>query len=123
MPTYTVSLAYDVTYYGLVSVEGDTWQEAVASLTLDDWDECYEQGDHGWEQRVVRVEAEDSGDIMAEDINFNCAMIHYFPVVHRLTTIMDTCDVPDDTAAALVTLIDELRTMVQDPIFNKKESV
>jgi hypothetical protein len=119
MPTYTVSLAYDVTYYGLVSVEGDTWQEAVASLTLADWDECYEQSDHGWEQRVVRVEAEDSGDIVAEDINFNCAMVHYMPIIHRLTTIMDTCDVPDDTAAALVAYIDELGIMVQDPIFEK----
>jgi hypothetical protein len=58
MPTYTVLLAHDVTYYGNVSVEGDTWEEAVASLTLEDWDECYEAGDGSWEQRVVHVEAE-----------------------------------------------------------------
>lgn len=121
MPTYTVLLAQDVTYYGNVSVEGDTWQEAVASLALGDWDECYEPGDGGWEQRVVHVEAED-GDIVAEDINYNCAMVHYYPIIHRLTTILDTCDVSDDTAAALVAYIDELRTMVRDPIF-KKEGV
>ena len=41
MPTYTVLLAQDVTYYGNVSVEGDTWEEAVASLVLDDWDTNY----------------------------------------------------------------------------------
>jgi type IV secretory pathway TrbF-like protein len=35
---------------------------------------------------------------------------------------MDTCDVPDDTAAALVAYIEELRSMVQDPIFIKKET-
>jgi hypothetical protein len=122
MPTYTVLLAQDVTYYGNVSVEGDTWAEAVASLTLDDWDECYEMGDGGWEQRVVHVEDE-AGDFLAEDIAYNCAMVHYVPVVHRLTHILDTCDVPDDTAAALVAFIDELRAMGQDPIFNKKESV
>ena len=122
MPTYTVLLAHDITYYGNVSVEGDTWQEAVASLTSFDWDECYEQGDGAWEQRVVHVEAEDGGGIVAEDIAYNCAMVHYMPIIHRLTTIMDTCDVPDDTAAALVAYIEELRSMVQDPIFIKKET-
>jgi hypothetical protein len=122
MPTYTVLLAHDITYYGNVSVEGDTWQEAVASLTLDDWDECYEQSDHGWEQRVVRVEAEDSGDIMAEDINFNCAMVHYVPVVHRLTVIRDTLGLSHEATAAVTAFIEELRTMVQDPIFNKKDT-
>jgi hypothetical protein len=120
MPTYTVLLAHDITYYGNVSVEGDTWQEAVASLTSFDWDECYEQGDGAWEQRVVHVEAEDGGGIVAEDIAYNCAMVHYMPIIHRLTTIMDTCDVPDDTAAALVAYIEELRSMAQDPIFNKE---
>ena len=89
-------------------------------MTLNDWDECHEMGDGGWEQRVVHVEAEDGGDILAEDIAYNCAMVHYMPIIHRLTTIMDTCDVPDDTAAALVAYIDELRTMVQDPIFKKE---
>jgi hypothetical protein len=70
----------------------------------------------------VHVEDE-AGDFLAEDIAYNCAMVHYVPVVHRLTHILDTCDVPDDTAAALVAFIDELRAMGQDPIFNKKESV
>ena len=120
MPTFTVLLAQDVTYYGTVSVEGDTWEEAVASLTLDDWDNCDQMGDGGWEQRVVHVETE-SGDVLAEseDINYDCALVHYMPVIDRLTTIMDTCDVPDDAAAALVAYIDELQGMVQDPIFRK----
>ena len=47
MPTYTVLLAQDVTYYGNVSVEGGTWKEAVASLVLDDWDECHWGGEVG----------------------------------------------------------------------------
>jgi hypothetical protein len=35
MPTYTILLAHDTTYYGCVGVEADTWEEAVASLTSD----------------------------------------------------------------------------------------
>jgi hypothetical protein len=73
MPTYTVLLAHDTSFYGNVGVEGDTWEEAVASLTSEDWDECYEEGDGSWEQqqRVVHVEDE-NGYIVAEDIAFNC---------------------------------------------------
>jgi hypothetical protein len=37
MPTYTIALAHDTSFYGLVGAEGDTWEEAVASLTSDDW--------------------------------------------------------------------------------------
>ena len=122
MPTYTVLLAQDVTYYGNVSVEGDTWAEAVASLTLDDWDECYEMGDGGWEQRVVHVEAEDGG-IVADDIAFNQHMVYRESVIQRLHEILYLCgDVSDDTATALVTYMDQLRTMGQDPIFNKKDT-
>jgi hypothetical protein len=62
-----------VSFYGNVGAEGDTWEEAVASLTSDDWSECFEEGDGGWEQqqRVVHVEDED-GYIVAEDIAFYC---------------------------------------------------
>ena len=117
MPTFNILLAQDIPNYGIIEVEAETWEDAVASLTLGSWDECYEQGD-GWEQRVVHVEAE-NGEILVEDINFNCALVHYMPIIHRLTTILDTCDVPDDTAAALVAYIEELQSMVRDPIFNK----
>jgi hypothetical protein len=45
MPTYTVLLAQDVSaIYGNVSVEGDTWEEAVASLTLEDWERVLRSG-------------------------------------------------------------------------------
>ena len=122
MPTYTVLLAQEVTYYGNVSVEGDTWEEAVRTLGDHHWlDNCTDASDDGWEQRVVDVETED-GDILALNLNHNCALVHYMTIIHRLTTIMDTCDVPDDTAAALVSYIEELQSMVRDPIF-KKESV
>jgi hypothetical protein len=120
MPTYTVLLAQDVTYYGNVSVEGDTWQEAVASLTLSDWDECYEQGDGAWDQHVVHVEDE-AGDFLAEDLAYNKHMVYRESVIQRLHEILYLCgDVPDDTAAALVAFIDELRAMGQDPIFKKE---
>jgi len=116
MPTFNILLAHDVTHYGTVSVEADTWEEAVRSLEHDLWwQECNDPGDGGWEERVVHIEDE-TGSIVAEDIAYNCAMIHSFPVIHRLTTIMAA----DDTAAALVAYIEELRTMVQDPIFNKE---
>jgi len=119
MPTFNVLLAQDVTYYGNVSVEGDTWEEAVASLTLDDWDECYEMGDGGWEQRVVHVEAED-GDIVDEslDLEFNSLTIYRSGVIQRLREIQIT----PDQDAALAQFIDELLNRFQHPIFNKKES-
>ena len=120
MPTFNILLAHDITHYGSVSVEGDTWEDAVRTLEIGDWwYHCTDSGDGGWEERVVHVETED-GDVVAEDVNYDCPMIHYLAVIHRLTTIMDTCDVPDDTAAALVAYIDELQSMVQDPIFNKE---
>ena len=120
MPTFNILLAQDITHYGSVSVEGDTWEEAVRTLGDHHWlDNCTDASDDGWEQRVVDVETED-GDIVALNLNHNCSLVHYMPVVHRLTTILDTCDVPDDTAAALVAYIEELRTMVQDQIFKKE---
>jgi hypothetical protein len=70
MPTFNILLAYDITKYGCMEVEADTWEAAVASLTHDSWyDSCHEPGDEGWEQRVVLVEAE-NGYIEAEDIHY-----------------------------------------------------
>ena len=117
MPTFTVLLAQDVTYYGNVSVEGDTWEAALASLTFGDWDECYEPSEGGWEQRVVHVEDED-GDIVAEDLAYNEHMVYRENVIQRLHEIQTAAD----TAAALVAYIEELRTVVKHPIFNKKEA-
>jgi hypothetical protein len=110
MPSYTIALAHNTSFYGLVGVEGDTWEEAVASLTSDDWSECFEEGDGGWEQqqRVVHVEDED-GNIVAEDIAFNCPMIHCQSVVQRLREIQIAAD-PD---AALALFIDELQSMAK----------
>ena len=117
MPTFNILLAYDTTKYGCMEVEADTWEAAVASLTHDSWyDSCHEPGDEGWEQRVVLVEAE-NGYIEAEDIHYNCPMIHCQSVIQRLREIQIAADLD----AALALFIDELRTMGQDPIF-KKES-
>jgi hypothetical protein len=118
MPTYTVLLAHEVTYYGNVSVEGDTWEEAVASLTLDDWDtNCMKTltvlGKSAWFMSRQR-----DGDIVAEDIAFDCPMIHCQSVIQRLREIQIAAD-PD---AALALFIDELRTMGQDPIFKKEDA-
>jgi hypothetical protein len=108
MPSYTIALAHDTSFHGFVGVEGDTWEEAVASLTSDDWSECFEEGRGGWEQqqRVVHVEDED-GNIVAEDIAFNCPMIHCQSVIQRLREIQIAAD-PD---AALALFMDQLRTM------------
>ena len=118
MPTFNILLAQDVTYYGNVSAEGDTWEEAVASLTLDDWDECYEMGDGGWEQRVVHVEDEDGGDIVAEDLAYNEHMVYRESIIQRLREIQ----IAPDQDAALAQYIDELRTMGRDPIFKKGDA-
>jgi hypothetical protein len=123
MPTFNIMLAQDVSYYGSVSVEGDTWEKAAASLTKKSWDECYQEGDGGWEQRVVYVEDDDTGNILAEDISYNTEMVHYRSVIYRLTTIMANPDrVPClVTQQALEYYMEELRAMVRDPIFNEKE--
>jgi hypothetical protein len=60
----------------------------------------------------------EDGNIVAEDIAFNCGHVHCQSVIQRLREIQIAA-VPD---AALALFIDELRTMGQDPIF-KKESV
>jgi hypothetical protein len=111
-------------FHGFVSVEGDTWEEAVASLTLDDWERMLRSGatvagnsNSAWSMSRTRTATS-----WPRTSHFNCAMVNYFPVVHRLTHILDTCDLSDDAAAALVAFIDELRTMGQDPIFNKEYS-
>jgi hypothetical protein len=66
---------------------------------------------------VVHVETED-GDIVAEDIAFNCPMIHCQSVIQRLREIQIAADLD----AALALFIDELRTMGQDPIFKKEDA-
>jgi hypothetical protein len=120
MAVFEILLAQDVTHYGSVLVEADTWEEAVRSLEADVWwQECNDPGDVGWEERVVHVE-DDTGRVVADDLNYNCAMIHSFPVIHRLTVIRDTLGLSHEATAAITAYIDELRTMVQDPIFNKE---
>jgi hypothetical protein len=120
MPTFTVTLAHDVSFYGKKEIEANTWEEAVASLTLADWyDNCTDLGNEGWEQRVLHVDAED-GDNVAEDIAFDCVMVYHMPVVHRLKVILETYSLPDD---AITALIDEIRTMGRDPIFNKESKL
>ena len=117
MPAFNILLGQDASHYRSVRVEANTWEEAVASLTPASWDDCFETGD-AWEERVVHV-ADERGQVVAEDIAFNCGQVHVHYVVHRLTQILDACDVPDDAAAALVAYIDELQGRVQDPIFRK----
>ena len=122
MPTFTVTLAHDVSFYGKKEIEANTWEEAVASLTLADWyDNCTDLGNEGWEQRVLHVDAED-GDNVAEDIAFDCVMVYHMPVVHRLKVILETYSLPDDATASITALIDEIRTMGRDPLFNLQDN-
>jgi hypothetical protein len=122
MPTFTVTLAHDVSFYGTQVIEADTWEEAVASLTVEDWyDNCNDLGNDGWEQRVLHVEAE-NGDNVAEDIAFDCVMVYQMPVVHRLTEILGAYTLPNDATASITALIDEIRTMGRDPIFDLQDN-
>jgi hypothetical protein len=82
-----------------------------------DWDTNYMDFDGAWGERVVHVETE-SGDIVAEDIAFDCPMIHCQSVIQRLREIQIAADLD----AALALFIDELRTMGQDPIFKKEDA-
>lgn len=118
MPTFTVTLGHDVSFYGTKEIEADTWEEAVASLTVQDWyDSCDDLGNEGSEHRVLHVEAE-NGDNVAEDIAFDCVMVYQMPVVHRLKVILETYSLPDDARASITSLIDEIQTMSRDPIFD-----
>jgi hypothetical protein len=121
MPTFNILLAYDTAYYGEVSVEADTWEEAVASLSsAADWyDNCFGESDDGWEYRVVDVKNDD-GDIVAEDLSFDCNMVCRATVTGRLQHILDTCGMSEDTAKALSDFIGEIRTMGRDPVFDKE---
>lgn len=54
MPVFNILLAHDVSYYGSVEVEADTWSEAVASLTDADWGgACYFAG---WDCEEIEVQ-------------------------------------------------------------------
>jgi hypothetical protein len=87
---------------------------------LGSWyDNCTDLGNEGWEQRVLHVDAED-GDNVAEDIAFDCVMVYHMPVVHRLTEILGAYTLPNDATASITALIDEIRAMSRDPIFNKE---
>jgi hypothetical protein len=90
MPTFNILLAHDTTYYGCVEVEADTWEDCCCLSDLRQLVRQLHDGDEGWEQRVVDVETE-NGDIVADGINYNCALVHCSPIIHRLTTILDTC--------------------------------
>jgi hypothetical protein len=125
MPVFNILLAEDISRYGSIAVEAETWEEAVRQLTDESWDShCIDPDDTGTERRIVHVEDGDGdgdgyGAILAEDISFDCSMVHYLSVVARLTDILDR---PDGyMAESIEAYIDELRTMVRDPIFNKED--
>jgi hypothetical protein len=114
MPTFNLLLAMDESFYGTIEVDADTWADAVASLSKDAWGACFENGNYGGDQhRIVHVEDE-AGEILAEDINYDCAMLHYIPVVHRLQQILEH---PESMAAEIQAYIAEITADVQHPLF------
>jgi hypothetical protein len=123
MPTFNIALVYDTLSFGQVSVEADTWEEAVASLSYDDWDDnCHEKSDDIWERRVFHVYNQDN-DIVAEDLAFDCISICGSTVARRIGHTLNTCEMSDDAKTSLAAIIDEMETMHQDPIFKKREKV
>jgi hypothetical protein len=91
-------------------------------LVLDDWDTNASNMDFDGGLGTARARGScrgrESGDIVAEDIAFDCPMIHCQSVIQRLREIQIAAD-PD---AALALFIDELQSMRQDPIFNKESN-
>jgi hypothetical protein len=125
MPKYEIALVYDSPSFGQVSVEADTWEEAVASLSYDDWDDnChnFERSDDIWERRVIHVYNQDN-DIVAEDLSFDCTSVCGSTVARRIGHTLNTCEMSDDAKTSLAAIIDEIDTMHQDPIFKKREKV
>jgi hypothetical protein len=117
MPVFTILLAQESTYYGSVDVEADTWTDAVRGLEAADWyDACVREEDAS-ERRVVSVE-DGEGLVFAEDINFDCEMVHYMSVVVRLRHILEMLDGRDE---ALENYIYELAYASRDPIFRTKK--
>ena len=121
MPTFNILLAQDITNYGIIEVEADTWEAAVATLTLGSWDECCQEGD-GWEQRVVHVESED-GQILSEDLNYNAPLVHSFDVACRLRRLLKDAELFKDFADLedrVERFAEELQAESRHPIFNKE---
>jgi len=122
MTTFNILLAYDTSYYGTVSVEAETWEEAVSSLTDDDWDnECTDPSSDVWEPRVVHVEDE-AGDILAEDLAKYAYMTSIESVTHAIQAIIDQHHSGEATTAmteALELLTKELNDGRQHPLFRK----
>jgi hypothetical protein len=126
MRTFNILLAQDTTLYGTLSVEAATWEEAVASLTEEDWwDSCYEGGDsEGFSERVVHVEDEVLGDIVAEDIGVNNCYIHTSDLKSQIDRIVRDHHTGEGTAAMVVALEAMLAGFEADrrhPLFRKEE--
>jgi len=122
MPTFNILLAYDTSYYGTTHVDAETWEEAVSSLTSDDWDnECTDTSSDMWEQRVVHVENEE-GDILAEDLAMCAYMTGIDSVQHVVGGILADYRTNKDPAAmvkALELFVEELGDSKQHPLLRK----
>ena len=124
MPTYTITLAHDVSYYGTKDVEAATWEEAVASLTWDDFYDGVTNAGEPSEERVVAVEQLIRGETveLASDISFSCNQWGIYYMQHELRRIIDAGYDADTTREELEGIIDTLNTAASDPIFNKEYS-
>lgn len=128
MPTFKILLAADRPYYGTMTVEAPTWEEAVQSLDLDDWyDSCDDEGDSLEGLRIVHVEDEDRNDeIVAEDIAYNDPLVHSRTVADRLRRMLAEHATHDGLLNLISLYIEELEATGRDPVFveqDQKEAV
>jgi hypothetical protein len=123
MPAYTITLAHDVPYYGTKDVEAATWEEAVASLTWEDFYNGVTNAGEPGEERVVSVEQLIRGETveLASDISFSCDQWGIYHMLHELCRITKAGYDADTMRKELEGIIDTLNTAASDPIF-KKES-
>jgi hypothetical protein len=125
MRTFNILLAHDTTFYGNVHVEAETWEEAVSSLTEESWTSaCVEAGSFWFSERVVHVEDEFLGEIVAEDIRVNDYYIHIFDLKPQIARIVRDHHTGEGTAAmveALEAMIAEFEPNRRHPLFRKEE--
>lgn len=119
MPKFTLCLAHDVSHYGTTEVEAPTWEDALRSLTDDDWwDVCRQRADDSTDLRIVHVE-DPAGEMVAEDVAFGMQTVDAYYVLHRLKRLRAELP-PGAVFPALNDFIRDMKTHHQDPVFKEQ---
>ena len=83
MPLFNINLAHDVSCYGTVEIEADTFAEAVGSvLSVEHFDGCHPDRGTSCDYRIVEAYVGDN--CIADDISLDCSTMSILEAVNRL---------------------------------------